>query len=702
MLLKKIAISLVSIFLLLGCNETPTPTLPVENLVSSTISAESTSTPAPTDTIAIATPAPTKTATAEPTKTPPATLTPVAMAEPTGTPEPIGQFIKTDCPFDTADLYRELYCGMITVAANRYDPNNLGRLKLAVVIFPSENPDPLDPVLFIDGGPGSHTLSLLPLIFESWYGHWLADHDLILFDQRGVGYSQPALDCPEWDGVEQALFTQKSDFEEVAKQSQQALGDCHTRMLAEGIDLSAYNTTTSSADVETIREALGYKKWHIVGSSYGTLVAQKVMAAYPDTIISAVLDSPVPFSADIISQAPLFAEQTLQTIFGRCATQYECSRYFQSDLVTELTELVEKLNQKPRTVEVVNPLTGEIVEVVVDGNRLVSVLINGSYSADLMPVLPKVIADVRDGNDHSLAQLLVPTLISNDHFSVGQFFSVQCQEALKQSDPAAVKKAIDEAIWAKEGNPYGGLLAFELCKIWGDGGFSAEQTISPTVPTLILSGALDPITPPSFAKRVAQTLPASKLLSFPATSHTVLFNRCARTITHQYLKDASRPLNLTCRDEESFPTFYMGTGSVQLAFVEKRIEPLQIETLAPKGWNEPGAGLFIGEDNPLANVVLIHKTETGGSAESFFDSFSTSLTPAQLSFESLEERYDSPHLQWTLYQATQAGMKYDVAIAVDDKRAYGLALIVDSAERDFYYKTVFQTALSAIQPLTPP
>src|SRR5512145_2828573 len=133
---------------------------------------------------------------AQPAPTPAITATP--------TPNPIGlaRFEKTDCWFKEPPG-RDVECGWVIVPEDHAKPDGK-TIKLAAARFTSDasTPEP-DPVIYLEGGPGGSALKSYINQFDFFFGPLLEKRDVILFDQRGTGYSEPALSCPEF---KQAVF----------------------------------------------------------------------------------------------------------------------------------------------------------------------------------------------------------------------------------------------------------------------------------------------------------------------------------------------------------------------------------------------------------------------------------------------------------------------------------------------------------------
>jgi pimeloyl-ACP methyl ester carboxylesterase len=175
----------------------------------------------------------------------------------------------------------------LTVPEDCTDPESRN-IRLAVAIFrhPDGNPQP-DPIIYLEGGPGASPLELRAPNFAALFGSmFAAKRDIILIDPRGVGYSQPALDCPNFTQLYLDLLDFEIDGDRLS--SQQVLDYKIDAFLtcAENLrsvaDLSKYNTIASAAEVNDLRRALGYDQVNLWGTSYGSRLVQAMTGeSYP-------------------------------------------------------------------------------------------------------------------------------------------------------------------------------------------------------------------------------------------------------------------------------------------------------------------------------------------------------------------------------------------------------------------------------------
>ena len=168
------------------------------------------------------------------------------------------------------DLGPDFECGFLIAPENRAKPDGRTvRIPVARAKATSPNPAP-DPLVYLAGGPGGTGLASAVLRVRAG---WNADRDVIFIDQRGALKAQPLLACPEIDAFFAAAVTLAPTGAEFAARSADATQACHDRLVADGWDLSAYNTTENAADVADLRVALGIPQWNLYGVSYGTDLA---------------------------------------------------------------------------------------------------------------------------------------------------------------------------------------------------------------------------------------------------------------------------------------------------------------------------------------------------------------------------------------------------------------------------------------------
>jgi pimeloyl-ACP methyl ester carboxylesterase len=427
-------------------------------------------------------------------------------------------FESAPCAFPVPSGYNP-ECGYLIVPENRARPDS-GTIRLHVGIFRSRSASPYpDPVVKLSGGPGSSGLNLAGYLLEHGADTVLDERDFIVFDQRGSGYSRPRLDCPERDAITPLLLSGRLSAEE----SQQAIVDafhrCHERLTAEGIDLSAYNSAASAADLNDLRQALGYEKLNLYAVSYGTRLALTMMRDYPNAVRSAVLDSAYPLEVNVYVTMASNVERAFNVFFDRCAAETSCNALY-PDLRNVFYELVDRLNAQPIWISLLTIDTRQTVRV--DGGLLIDVLFLGLHDPAVTASMPQMIYEVRKGNYTILKERLA--LYFDTAGALGTNMAVQCAEEIPFSTMEDVYQAAQH-VQPQIATYYSNSVRpmFSVCKEWASAPLDSRENLPvfSDVPTLILAGEQDPITPPEWGRMVEQDLSNSYFHEFPESGHWV-------------------------------------------------------------------------------------------------------------------------------------------------------------------------------------
>ncbi|HLO28455.1 MAG TPA: alpha/beta fold hydrolase [Anaerolineales bacterium] len=410
-------------------------------------------------------------------------------------------------------------CGYLVVPENRAHPNSPS-IRLHLAIFRNRTGSPVpDPVVHLAGGPGSSSLDVADYLFGRGLDAILDRRDFILFDQRGTGHSQPRLDCPERNAITPTLLAGSLS----AAVSQQVIVDafrsCRDRLLAQGIDLSAYNSAASSADLNDLRLALGYDKLNLYAVSYGTRLALTLMRDDPNAVRSVVLDSTYPLQVNLYTALAPNAERAFNVFFDGCAADPSCSTAY-PDLRTVFYQLVDELNSQPVAVSLF--AGGAEQTVRLDGGLLIDVLFVGLYNPVVTASMPQMIYDIRQGNYTILSQRLA--LYFEPSSALGMQMAVQCAEEFPFNTPEeayAAAQGVQPQIAAYY--PVSVQPLFAVCREWAFRSPDPRENlaVSSDLPTLVLAGEQDPITPPEWGRMVVQDLSNSYFYEFPGNGHWV-------------------------------------------------------------------------------------------------------------------------------------------------------------------------------------
>ncbi len=484
-------------------------------------------------------------------------VVPVALlnTQPANAQQKVPKFDQGKCQFDVPKSLK-VVCGTLTVL-EQHDVTDGPTIKLAVAIFKAAKTTKpkSDPILYLDGGPGGHTLEAATFRYFDAFAGFAQDRDFIMFDQRGVGFSEPALDCPETTkAINDNLGKQLTTKDQQAL-SDKALVDCHARLVKAGINLAAYNSAETAADVEDLRVALGYKSWNLYGISYGTRLALTVMRDYPDGLRSVILDSTVPLQVDLYSKIPEDANRAFNVFFDACLKSLACNGAF-PNLNKVFYDLVARLDTNPATLSVKDPYTGKTRKVLLDGDTYVNILYHALYSIQVIIILPKMIWQAHNSDFRLMELIMSKGKVEPSSVSEGMYFSVQCGEEVSFDDRDTLTNATTK--FPKLASAFDMANYYDICQDWNVPQRPAieKKAVTSAVPTLVLAGEYDPITPPGWGYLASQTLKHSYYLQFPGVGHGVsIGDTCPYRVTQSFLKDPSIRPDIGCMSFMGDPVF---------------------------------------------------------------------------------------------------------------------------------------------------
>jgi pimeloyl-ACP methyl ester carboxylesterase len=602
-------------------------------------------------------------------------------------------FKKDDCPFELV-FKRKVQCGYLLVPEDRSKPKNGRVVRLAVAIFKSESPNPAPaPLVFVNGGPGGNTLEALPYNFEDKFSEFVKDRDLILYDQRGTGYSEPLLDCPEYvDVIYETLegnLADESRLELLAA----ALQECRSRLEDEGVDFTHYNSVESAADLRDLRLVLGFKEWNLLGVSYGTRLSLSVMRYHPEGIRSVILDSVYPPEVSLVIEAPANMLRSFEWLFEVCASDTACSQAY-PNLKNVLSTTVQNLNTTPVVVPVVDVLTGTQYDAYINGKTLLGVVFQSLYSVDATTSLPKLIYDVYTG-DYNLFGRYISAYLSNNQFiSIGMHYSVRCHEEISFNKPEDIEQSTRELSQAADEILEGvgtGKNIFTVCDLWEAGGADPieNQPVHSEIPTLLLAGEFDPVTPPAWAWSAHESLSNAYIYEFPSLGHGVVFlHSCPQSVALDFLDDPNSAPDGSCIQKMTTLEFELPADGEVLRFVPVKIGDIGVTSIVPLGWVAYGESSYYSSENSIN--LSFHRSD--GDLHTFIEENDLSGPVKELSFGDRG---------WTLYtfDSDMPGNIGLISIFVAEADVFAVSLIGPEGKRYLMENIVLPKVLGAFEML---
>ena len=423
-------------------------------------------------------------------------------------------------------------CGTIKVPEDPAKPDGR-KIDLRIAwLPPRDNAEPVaDPVFFLAGGPGQASSEYAAQVAGALREVRKA-RSLFFIDQRGTGGSAP-LDCPK-DLLEQ--YEDREGIDAIAEYA----GKCAATLKN---DPRLFTTTVAVEDLDAVRKALGAPAVNLVGVSYGTRVAQQYAMRHPGTTRSIVLDGVLPNDVVAGGEFARMFERTLELRGQACAKDPACARRYPQDMRTQLATLKQRLAAAPVEVEYRDPATGEAKREKLTAQTVVGLTQLFSYVPQAAALLPVVVDEAVQGRYGPLAALAsLGGESMSGSMNRGMQWSVICAEDADRYvvDPADAKTALGTDMAD---------MFFAACRAWPHGTRPADfaRPLASDVPVLLMSGELDPVTPPVYAERVAKALPNSKAVVLRGQGHNVMAIGCMPKLIGKFIETTdAKALDTKC------------------------------------------------------------------------------------------------------------------------------------------------------------
>lgn len=406
------------------------------------------------------------------------------------------------------------------------------------------------PVLYIAGGPGGAT-GLDAQNMPSWFT-WVEQvgwsSDVILYDQRGVGLSEPALGCPETTQRRRELLDSTLPTEQEYALMREASLACLERLRDEGWDLELFSSRHNADDALALVKALRLDEWQIYGVSYGTRVALEMMRREPAGLRSVVLDSVYPPTVAGEGSDTWLLNRSLQLFMRSCELLSECD-FHPERLRADLENAMAYLHRRPLRLELRDPDNGLPLAVRMDADDLAWLIFESQYLWSNLRLLPGAISSLAKGNVSSELRAMLQEsleLMLDDSLSEAVSNAVDCadnrvfprEEFVRQLYRYPMVASIRRHDW-----DYG------ACRDWkfDDAGEHFRQPVISDIPTLLVAGEFDPVTPPQWAYEAAGRLRNSYTFTFPGIGHGVLdSDSCGLEVVRAFLAQPENPQAPDC------------------------------------------------------------------------------------------------------------------------------------------------------------
>ena len=441
----------------------------------------------------------------------------------------------------SGDRYR---CGFLTVPENyTHLQSEIIKVPFLVIVPEAQVFDKtLDPLLITGGGGpgnallGNHHYQIIDDEFWTYEEFSVADGRLLMIlENRGAGLSQPGLDCHYQPEIFEGNFwteVMKADF---------ACGD---NFLSAGVDLSQYNVRNAAMDIEIFRRLYGLlgattAQLNLYGISYGTRIAMYYERLFPDRTRALILDSVAVTEKDSLDEELDYAQRSLDLVFSKCRSDTHCHETFGPELESGFYEYLAQVDSKNLKLDISWPGRTQPLSVPLTSSLIVNVIHDALYSNETIAAIPLTVSSMINGSTDRIKAALkehIHGYSSLYAFSDTAFLTYLCY---------------DEDYTGKSQN---NLSALRLYRYWdlhqgrhymdsvcSNFGLTTSQSTlldryTSDTPALLLSGELDPVTPPSTANRAAKNFSYHWNIVRKNVSHDVISHSgCSRFLASWFI-----------------------------------------------------------------------------------------------------------------------------------------------------------------------
>jgi pimeloyl-ACP methyl ester carboxylesterase len=477
-------------------------------------------------------------------------------------------YFPTPCPYPVPE--EGITCGTMIVPEDRWFPDD-DKVQITVAVLPAQGQPVPEPVFYLAGGPGGSAL----LEIDAWLDHDVRqNHDLILYDQRGTGFSKPSLNCPEVETGYAGVY--KSPVEA-----------CYRRLRDDlGIDMNDYHSVASAQDFNDLRRVLGYEQVNLYGISYGTRLALTIMRDYPDTVRAVVLDSVLPPEADKLADLIYNRVSSFRNLFRACGSDPVCRAAY-PDLEQRFYRVVDRYNAQPALID--HPFYGRMQ---LTGDDIANGLFLGLYRTEAIGTLPFgiYVLDVATQPDElAFGFDLINGQVPREYLETGNYDYVEgvrgtaeVQAYMDEVGDITIAEGVNFAIDCAEEYPFSNVndvmsndafivppslqryVVFNAeasryrCQVWRvrTRSFSETERVISATPALVMAGAFDPITSVTWSMSAQAGLSNSAFLLFSYGGHGVSVDACGMRLMTDFLLNPAQDLDTSCTQQPV--TFYGG------------------------------------------------------------------------------------------------------------------------------------------------
>lgn len=426
--------------------------------------------------------------------------------------------------------------GYLTVPEN-YDKPDGRLLKVAFIVIKAAVKDPSvkDASMFFMGGWGARTIKNLPYYHNNFLSK---QRDLILYDYRGTGYSEPKL-CKDLGLGVLDNFLADISYSKFEEQQRVLFNECLNQLEEEGIDYNQYGTDNKARDGVMLAKALDYESYNLFGVSYGTKTILQFIRQSEVKIRSVIMDSNCPLDFPINSGMTEDYVNSLNHILEDCENDAKCSKKY-PNLRVELEAFLNSLEQKPLKVKLPKSRVAYLNKQEVNG--IIHQLLYDENGYGSMPFLLKKFSKRSKLVVKIILRGLEEVLLDN-YNGVGLINYVYDHKPFQEQSLDIYKQNLENY---PAFHVFDGYKSYYYSDKRFESNLESTQAAYTDIPTLIMAGGYDPITPVYYSKMIQKYFSNHYYVEFPRTGHGVSDNRCGRHLAKNFLNTLQSPYEAPC------------------------------------------------------------------------------------------------------------------------------------------------------------
>lgn len=441
-----------------------------------------------------------------------------------------------------------------------YGDASKGKKKIAAIRALSTKKSKLPPLLYLHGGPGNATLDVAQKYLSSKNWSLIREnHDIIMTDYSGTGYSEPALCEALLDSIAKVQVSEIS-VEAKKEKTTQFTMDCREYVKEKNIDINTFSSFQLAADADAVRQALGITQWNVYSVSYGTMVAFLTLRHFPKGVSSVVLDSPFPPNAKSFSFASTMNE-TLNRLQETINKNPKTAAVF-PDIIGDFSKAAQRLNEHPIKIKGAD----------INGDSFAHIMFMTFYKTKVVPLIPLALKEFATGNNELISKWLETLTSQNEYGKENDFqnMAIYCYECKPNSydeTPQALEKKYPY-LKSLSGREY-----VESCYLFRPEHVDSSfyKAVESNVPALVLSGEFDPGTPVSYGMSAIEKLSNATFVMVPNVSHAGMqYNECTVNLVKDFFSNPNNKVKTECINDIKTLDFRTSDLSGELDKMKKK------------------------------------------------------------------------------------------------------------------------------------